>query len=349
MKFQHLLLLLILIFSCGRESKIKNAVKSKSTALAYGDGTNTVLPIVIPLGNKELGEFDSGLGKIGFFAGGFAKMFFNMGANLGLGRVRISLTQRIPEFPSEYISSLKVKRIFFYIEPTFDSHRKVPWYLRFFNGRSDVDFRFVDKFGLKVSTREIENRESWEPIIETVSLDKIEIAPLLKIFAPENLNSPIEVTEFGKELTVIRYDKKEAEKYLKDSDLHKMFILKSSKPTALRKFLMTHPLIRKMIKATHIMSDSIFVELVHGKNEAMSFQELINKESDTLKLLGLELLEPCYLETCFDFKVSNENLLPLLDNTNGLQLDAYIDAKKYPDSFKLKGFIEFELKLKLDF
>lgn len=343
------ILIICLLLGCGRESTIKNAVKATSTASAYGDGEYTIVPLVVPLGDKELGEFNSSVSKIGFIAGGFAKMFMNIGASLGAGKMRLSLTQKLPEIPDEYLKSIRIKRVFFYIEPTKDSLRKVPWYERFFTGRSDVNFQFVDRLGVRIATREIENDKNWEPIFETVLLDKIEFAPLEKILEQKSLNLTSESTDYGKELSILRYDNENPSKHLYTENLPRMFIINSSNPAKVRKFLNQKEEFKNLIKSSHIMNDSLFVEIKNIKNYENQFEDLLVKHHISLKENGFNFLELCQMETCLDFKVTDLNLMELLEDSRGLQLDAYIDAYKYPDSFKLKGFVEFELKLKLSF
>jgi hypothetical protein len=53
--------------------------------------------------------------------------------------------------------------------------------------------------------------------------------------------------------------------------------------------------------------------------------------------------------TCLDMEVPDVDILPMIARGNALKIDAYINANKAPESFQLKGFVEFEIKLKLTF
>ena len=79
------------------------------------------------------------------------------------------------------------------------------------------------------------------------------------------------------------------------------------------------------------------------------FKSIISEEADYLDKLGVEFIEACRPDTCFDFKISELNLIPILTKGNAITIDAFIEAGKVPESFQLKGFIEADLRLKLTF
>jgi hypothetical protein len=58
-------------------------------------------------------------------------------------------------------------------------------------------------------------------------------------------------------------------------------------------------------------------------------------------------MESCTDKICLDFKVADINLVPLLEKSNGIKIDSFIDAGKTPESFQLKGFMEFEVKVQV--
>jgi len=327
----------------------KNAVQSRSTAEAYGDGENTVIPLIVPLGDQELGSFDSSLGKVGFIAGGLSKMFMNLGASMGLGRIHLSLVQRIPELPSEYLKSIIIKRVFFYIEPTKDSKRRMPWFQRFFNGRDDVNFDFIDKIGVKIQSRSIENMDSWTPIVSSLRLDKTHFYPLETMLKKDSSDSKSYDPQLGEEIVLMKYQKEKKDKYLRNDNNGKIIILSTTNPVKTRRYLTTHPLIKSYLNRVHILNDSVLVELIDEEKAQDQFQEILSENGSDMESLEVKNIEACSKVTCLDLNTTKLNLVPLISRLNGIQLDGYIDAEKYPDSFKLKGFIEFEIKLKLSF
>lgn len=344
---KHLLFALLLAFSfgCGKKSVIKNAVEAQTTAEAYGDGEHTVLPLVLPLSDQVIPNFDSTLGKIGFVAGGFAKMFMNLGASLGMGKMQLSLIQQIPELPDEYFKSTAIKRVFFYIEPTEGTSRWKNWYQRWILGRSNVEFKFIDKIAVKLSPHHVENTDSWMPIFDVKSVGKREFSPFERLFEDREKLEKVD-PERAKELVLLLYEK--GDEKMKN-DIRYVFIIDTDTPVQTRRFLENYPELRDRFKRINVLNKSLLVEIENDRVLEETFKTILSENKEELEDLGVTYIDQCTSSTCLDLNVPNLNIVPMLLKDNAIKLDAFIDAREMPDSFQLKGLIEFELKLKLTF
>jgi hypothetical protein len=342
-------LLSVSLVSCGQKSVIKNAVPAQSTADAYGDGVHTIFPLIMPLSDEVIESFDSPLSKIGFVAGGFAKLFMNIGAGMGMGKLQLTMIQPVPEIPRDYFHETKIKRIFFYIEPVKGSRTR-NWFERTLWGRENVNFKFIDKIAVKLSSHHVENNASWTPIVETKSIGKREFTPLQRLFEnKEQLYPTVKDIEAARELILLKYDGKHSELYTKNDENGSTYIMKTEEPAKSRRFLMDHPKLKGYFRRIHILNKSLLVELEKDPVIEEGFKVILSENATDLEALGVSFIDMCTKQTCLDLSVPDLNLIPILVKDNAIKLDAYINAQNVPDSFQLKGFVEFEIKLKLTF
>ena len=347
--FLFLLAFIILISGCGQKSIIKNDVKSQTTAEAYGDGEFVIRPLILPLSDQAISTFDSPVEKVDFVAGGFARMFMNLGAAMGMGRAQLTLTQPVPEIPTEVIKSAKIKRLFFYIEPKEGSSRWSTWMRKFFRGQGDITFDFLDKMAMKISSSNLESVESWYPQFDYNSLKKKDFTQLEKIFDEERLFSESLDSRTTKSLVVLKYDQENKHKYLKNNKYGFIYIIHTKSPAQTKKYLLKHPQFTGHFKQIHMLNETLIVELKKDPVIEEGFRVILSENAPLMDHFKIDLIEECSENTCLDLEVPNVNLLPLISKGNALKIDAYINASKAPDSFQLKGFVEFEIKLKLTF
>lgn len=341
-------LLSLLLLGCGQESKITDAIRAEKTSEAYGDGSNTIMPLVLPLSDETIESFDSPFSKVGFILGGFTKIFADIGATIGMGKMHISLTQKIPEIPQEYISGVNFKRIFFYIEPT-KGKRNAGILDRFLLGKDTVNFDFISRLAVKVSTRNVPETMDWDPVVETELFSTKQFIPMNTIFDQERIHASVIDLEKAKELVFLTFDKKKKDRYLKNDQYGQIFIINTTTPAETRKYLRDHYRLQDIIKRTHILNKSILVEIKKDLLSEEVFKSVLSDESSYLESLGVQFIEACNPKTCFDFNVSELNLLPILLKGNAITIDAFIEAGKVPESFQLKGFIEADVKMNLTF
>lgn len=350
MRKQILLLsLFTLLAACGQKSIIKNAVQPQTTAEAYGDGEYVIRPIVMPLSDQAIAAFDSPVEKVDFVAGGFARMFMNLGTSMGMGRVQLSLTQPIPEIPTEIIQGAKIKRLFFYLEPKQGSSRWKTWLKKIIRGQGDVTFGFLEKLALKISSTSQKDFVSWYPEFETKSLKKKEFSPLQGLFEGDVNESAESFLEDSSSLVVLKYARDNREKYLRNNKYGLMYIIRTRQPAKTKKYLSKHPQFRGYFKQIQMLNETLLVELKKDPVVEEGFRYILSENADLVEKFKIDLIEECTQDTCLDLKVPDVDLLPLMVQGNALKMDAYMNADKAPESFQLKGFVEFEVKLKLTF
>lgn len=338
----------LLLVSCGNKSEISDAIPAQKLSEAYGDGQHTVMPMVLPLSDETIESFDSPFSKVGFILGGFSKMFADLGATIGMGKMQLSLTQKIPEIPEEYFKEVKFKRIFFYIEPV-KGPRNTRFWNRYLFGKDNVDFKFIDRLAVKFSTVHVDPATDWTPVVESKMFNNKDFLPLNQIFSSERTHASVIDLSKAKELVFLTFDKKKKDRYLKNDKFGSIFIVKTTSPSKARSYLAKHPKLRDTMNRIHILNKSLLVELKKDRIMEEQFTSTLSEEGDYLEGLGVEFIEKCTPSTCFDFNVSELNLLPIMKKNNAIKIDAFIEAGKVPESFQLKGFIEAELKLNLTF
>lgn len=360
---KYILFLTVLVFtlSCGKKSEIKNAVKAETFAQRYGDGKYATLPLVLPLSDEAIDQFDNPLAKINFLARGFAKMLYNLGASMGMGKLKMSMVQPLPEIPEEYIKEIRIKRIFFYIEPVDKNpdmtrrERIASWFEKTFKGKSDVNFNFLEKLALKISSTKVKETDSWYPQgFEVTDLKRNEYTPMQRLFERESDIDTERVIEDDLEesnnVIMLKYSDKNPSHYLRNSKSGQVYLLTATDPLKTKDYLEKSGKFDGFFQRIHILNKSVLVELKKDPMTNELFKNIISEEADHLEELGgIKIIEPCSEQTCLDFKLPKEDLLPLIKKGSGLRIDAFMVADKVPDSFQLKGFIELEIKLNLMF
>lgn len=341
MRKQLLFLALVLTVACGKTSKIVNDVAPRST-----EGSSEW---VIPLSDAEIDPIRSPVPYIGPFLSGLAKTFIDLAASGGQGRIQLSMIQQIPEIPDDMVKEVKISRVFFYIEPTKGSRIK-SLFTRWWRGEDNVTFGFLDKIALKLSSHSQPEYESWKPKIDMRNLDFGETTPLLKIFEnPDPYGDVVDIKE-ARSLVVLKYDRANASAYVRKNQFGQTIIMaaKSAKEANKIKWhLVKHRGLKDHIKRAMVLNDSILIELMKDPVAEEAFNVVVSEEAEKLKELGQIGMEVCNPSTCMDLKTPNINLLPLIQKGNGVKLDAYINAVKAPESFKLKGFILIDTKQRM--
>lgn len=322
----------MLLGACGKKSEIKNAVRAEKLPESYS--------LVFPLTEQEIASFDTPTKNIGFLAGGIAAMFINLGTKIGMGKAEINLTQPVPPLPKEYLSGLRIKRVFFYIEPK-EGPRKQSWFQKLINGKEDVDFNFIDKIAVTLQTEKIQDPKSYTPTTESKILAK-ESQLIKKIFETASLkNVPLP----NDDLVLIKYEKANRDQFLRNDNFGKIYVIKTDHPAETRFFLEDHYRLRNHFKRVHTLSSSILIELKKDPLIEENFNQVLADSKEDLDHLDVERIDECTKQTCLDFAVPGNNLLPLIFKENGIKLNTFIDTGKVPPSFQLKGFVEFEIKI----
>jgi hypothetical protein len=340
---------LVLLTSCGQKSVIKNDVKARTTAEAYGDGTHVIRPLFMPLSDQAISSFDSPVERVDFVAGGFARMFMNLGAGMGLGRTQLTLVQPVPSIPTDIIRGAKLKRLFFYIEPKEGGTRWSTLLRRVIRGQGSVTFDFLDKMAMKISSVHQDKFESWYPEFEAKSLKRRDFTPLQALFEDADVYKEIVDPYQEKSLVILKYDKDQKHKFLKNNKNGFMYIVHAKQPAKTKKYLLNHPQVRGYFKQIHMLNETLVIELTKDPVVEEGFRVILSENATLIDQFKIDLIEECTEMTCLDMEVPDVDILPMIARGNALKIDAYINANKAPESFQLKGFVEFEIKLKLTF
>lgn len=324
---------------CDEKSEIKNYVLPGDPNSALREG----LTITLPLSDQSLAAYEADNGPDIFLLSGIAKGVMNLFAKIGMGKMQFSMTQPIPEIPSEVskkITSLKVKRIFFFMDAQDRKRKSSIW--NKFKGKGNIDFSFLDKIGITLSSKQIVQTGVWAPVISPVTTLSEEGNEILKaMFDKEEkrvYGNIVDVNEL-KELELVKYDNNEPEHYLRNKSYGPMYIIDTDKPVEMKNYLEQSPYLVGYIKPIRLLNKSILVELQKDPVAKEIFNAVISESE--FKTVPEECKEE---KTCLDLKVPDVNLMPLILKGNAIQLDAYLRAEKVPESFQLKGFIEFEIK-----
>jgi hypothetical protein len=339
-----ILILGLLTQSCGQKSTIKNNVAPETLASKYGDGKYVIRNLTFPLSDSSL-AYNTPLPGIGPIAGGILKFVGNIfAANTQMGKLQMSYTQPIPELPKE-LRSVRLKRFFFYMKPQEKQRRFRDWIDRILFGKGHVTFDFLDKLAVKLETVKLDNPDVYIPTLQTKNYDKDEMRTLMSIFGKFYQPTVVD-PEKAKELVLLRYSDKDKESDSAIKNYGKTYILETPHARETKHFLMDHPRMSGYYKKILILEDSLLVELDKDPLAEETFKVVLSEIAEELdERFEVNFIDTCTPESCLDLRVPDVNLVPIAIKGNAIKLDAVIHAGKVPESFKLKGFVEFEVKV----
>jgi len=344
---------LLLLGSCGQKSEIKNDVTAEKLSCAYGDCKHIIQNVTFALDNSSM-AFNTPLPGLGPIAGGLIKFVGDIFAkNTKKGRYEFSYVQPLPELP-EILNSVKVKRLFFYMKPKKASGLDIKragsvetWIRRYLLGEGKTSFDFVGKFGMKFSSEKIKSPESYDPIFTEGKGD--DRSELLEIFKSKPRSRVID-TEVAKDLVLVKYQSSTREEDTSEEKYGRIHYLETTKnPIILKEFFRTMPEFQGQYKRILLLSDGIIVELKKDPVANEIFKFIMEKNADELdRELGLNFVDTCTIRSCLELSLPDVNLMPIAKKGNAIKLDALLQANIVPDSFKLKGYVEFEVKIESD-
>lgn len=336
----------LLLTGCGKKSTVKSDVE------ASGLKEPISLKIVVPLTEETIATFDSPVENTFPLLRGLVKSVFDLGASLGAGKVKLSLLQPLPEIPSKYVRDIRVKRVFFYMEPK--KVEKIPrtiigtvindvW--KFIKRDREMSFEFLDKLAVTLKPQEVEDKSSWVPEVATGDFSKKDKDYFNKLFNMNNFKvEQMNLVNDNQEKVMIRYDKESKNNHLKTKSIGRIYILYSDDPIRTRRLIEDDPKLGSYYNRIHTLSKSLLIELPADPILQEGFEVEFWEKQDELNIKNMEA---CTTKICLDFKVSDINLVPLLEKSGGIKIDSFIDAGKTPESFQLKGFMEFEIKVQV--
>lgn len=352
MKIQSfaLIMALFLFSSCGQESTIKNDVTAEKLSCAYGDCKHIIQNVTFALDDSAM-AFQTPLPGLGPIAGGLIKFVGDIFAkNTRKGRYEFSYIQPLPEIP-EILSSVKVKRLFFYMKPKKASGLDIKtagivetWIRRYLLGEGKTSFDFVGKFGMKLSAEKIKTPETYDPIFTEGLGD--ESSELLEIFKARP-HSRVVDTEVARDLVLVKYQSKTRDEDTSEAKYGRIHYLETTRdPIVLKEFFRTMPEFQGQYKRILLLSDGVIIELKKDPVANEVFKIIMENNAEELdKKLGVTFVDTCTKKSCLELTLPDVNLIPIAKKGNALKLDALLQATIVPESFKLKGYVEFEVKL----
>ena len=344
-----LISLLILSVGCGQESTISNDVKAEKLAEMYGDGKYITQDIVFPLENSAL-AFETPLPAIGPIAGGMLKLVGDIFAkNTKMGALDMSVTLPIPEIPTEIVNSVKLKRFFFYMKPKKQKRRTINewfnWFNRYVLGKGDDTFNFLDKLAVRISTAGVEEAEvDYSSFITSVP-NEFDIESIMRVFKGNYREAMID-NESARDLILLKYDKRQRKKDTANTNYGKIHYLEThGDPAEIKKFFLQEPNFAGYYKKILILDKALFIELEKDPISDEIFKDIMFHNAQKIEDMGVYFIDTCSEHSCLEINVPNVNIIPIATKGNAIKLEAVLRAAAVPESFKLKGFVEFELKV----
>jgi hypothetical protein len=349
-KFFTLFLLMVTLSGCGKKSTIKNDVEAEKLSCTYGDCRYIIKNLTFPLDDSAL-AYQTPLPGLGPIAGGIIKFIGDVFAkNTNMGKMEISWTQPIPEIP-EVLKSVRLKRFFFYMKPvskkkqTFRSNVS-DWFNRYVLGKGHTTFAFIDKLAVRLSTANVDKPQTYVPTLITRIDNKDSLNSLLKVFSDDYRREVID-PEVATDLILLKYQKKLRSHDTADKSFGKIHYLETNSETAfeIKKFLLAQEELQGHFVRILLLGNALLIELAKDPISEEIFQNLMMEKVDQLDQLGVNFIDTCTPDSCLEVNVPNVNIVPIAAKGNSLRLDAYLKAADIPESFKLKGFVEFEAKI----
>ncbi len=343
------------LLGCGQKSVVKSDIDAQTFAEAYGDGKllRKSIPLLI-----TTDPFDSPLPDFGFIAGGIAKMIANIGVALGAGRTEMYFHQPTPDFPDMF-KEVRIKRVFFYIEPKVNGDRRTHWLVKLFKGKGDVDFDFIKKLVIRLKPEVpdmkkvclVENQGKYEPLFPCkdptlTSAKEDRYMDYFKLKIPEQEPDLSKEEEF----VLLKYDGNKREKHILNDQRGIMYMIRTQRPGETFHFFDTRKGYGNVVEDMKALDNVILVELKKGGVYKELFEAQLSRDAEYIDSnLAVEQIEECNPSICLDVKVEKANLVPFLQKYNSNRIDAFVDAGKVPETFQLKGFLDIEIGADLPF
>ena len=363
---------LLLLSACEikEKSQIKPMFEPKSLTELYGDGKAMTFNVKIPLGQDMVGSYDASEimedetideEKKPFFRklwNGIKYGIYDQAVSVGISnRIKYSFDYEFPEIDSQYIKSVKVKRIFFALNncsPDEVGCRRQ-------ETKREVTFKFLDQFFMNLSTvrpGEEDDLDHQEFIIEKKDFKKasdLAFSSTKKENYFEMLNDRGEVSdEYFRNVNLTRFENSRG--YRKDdkvaNGLSSVYIMKlrrdlleNEKKDILQHFRDVR--YKNVVKDTTLIGNNFYIELTTPYLRDKFFQ--INAENSlSAEGLGLTSFQKCDQSLCADLDVEEYNLVPMLERSNRIRFDTYLSLKKLEmNDFQYNGYVELEVKLDL--
>jgi hypothetical protein len=316
--------------------------------------------VKVPIGEDTLDPYTedpvaSNLPVLGPMVEQMKHLFFNMAVQLGLGKLHISVpVEELPDLDIKQLKSVKIKKIFFVQDnrTCLESIKEDPSYNcsqthfyvkpRKIEGdilvKKRLNFKFLDRIYIGIKTSEGPLPLAYNPSdseITVVDMKKKDFFEIPKNFA---LDKDSEILA-----SYWKYPEHEPEKH--EEQMKKSFYVLTPYPIELKNFIQEDENYSFRVKD---MAKSNGMLIIETNDYA---KKMIKEMKDDIRIshFMISKYKTCEYYRCLKMNVFDKNLLPVLKNKKSASLDIYLDLDSVPrKAFWLKGFIEVEVKFKLE-
>lgn len=348
-----LLALLLISVACGKKSTIKNSVKAEKLACSYGDCEHIIHNVTFPMDNSEL-AFTNPIPGLGPIAGGILKLVGDIFAkNTDMGRMEVTYVQPIPGAIPEVAKSVRLKRFFFYMKPVNKKNTSLrgqvmDLFSRYILGKGHTTFKFLDKLAVRLSTTNVENSNTYVPkLIQRLDSPDV-VESLENLFKKSYVPEKVVDTELAKDVILLKYFKKTKSQDVTNKLYGQIHYLETTgNPIELRDYFLAQQDLKPYYKRVLLFGNAILIELKKDTIGNITFQSFMEENAEVIDTkYKVNFIDTCTENSCLEINVPDINLLPIALKGNALKLESILEADNVPESFKLKGFVEFEVKIK---
>lgn len=371
---------LLVMVGCGQQSKVSPFAPVITLNESHGNGEFATFTVKIPLSENSINPIPTPvdpatgvtrvpvLGDVLRLVGQSTFNFILRGKAL---KENLIIRQPIPEITDDILKHVSIKRVFFHIdqEQALQNDRPNNWLqmLRHaIRGSDELDFSFIERLNINMVMSRTEGEpESYLPCVDYPNEE--ERVPCRGGARTDRKGAMLPSQGF------LRYQQNRTYSQLNNSTLGATFVVYAEKAADLKVFFESHPEFVRIIKDITIVNKTLVVELKGRTVEREVFFELLERYEAEISHLNIPKFDECSHGdpiprarglrlpriplindaptnlplTCMDFKLSNVNLLPMLMQGNQLQIETQVELGELPRrNFQLKGFVEFEIKIK---
>jgi len=343
--------LLAFAVACGQTSKVEPLFPAVRINESHGDGNQAVFTVKIPLSENSIDSEESpidpetGIARVpllGEVLRLIGKSTINFALSMGRGvDQNIIIKQPLPDLNEPTLKHISIKRIFFHIGPKNPLERPrqefilFRWFRRLLRGNEALDFNFIRMLDIDMSIeRTAEAPPSYVPCV----VDERHPRRCPRGSRVDDKGNALPRTNF------LHYRDNKRTEHL--NPIGSVIIAHTDRPVRLRRFLRSHEEFGEVVKDVTLINKNLVIELKGDELAVEKFYALMDRFGDDIADLDIPLFTDCKGFNCMDVKLNNQNLLPLLQKGNLLNIQTQLDVQGAPTRhFQLKGFIEFEVRL----
>jgi hypothetical protein len=358
-----ILFTLVFFYSCAQKSEIKPLFEPKSISELEGQGKDYfTLDLKIPLTEDTLGYYDFGeiieeknllseRTKLREFFDKVKYGVYNLGVNLKMSnRVRYSIDYEFPAVDPDTIKEIKIERVFFAIEDCLEEENC--------RARNNIEpsFGFLDKFFVNLSV--IQKTDDLSFVDEPLSFLSKKDYEVYTNKAFKRIPLPFEEL-YGVDardrdrafydVTVAKFENsKRRELRPKHKEMENIYYFKSKvNALAIRNYFQSKSF-QGIVKDVTLVGDVVFVEIIDQENSRRDFFNIIGSADFDIEALGVDNPKVCKVDTCINFDILEDNLVPLLKKSSHLRIDTFASLRDLDvNDFKYSGYIQVKVKLHL--